>query len=65
MKVNEVRGQTSEELQKELLELLKEQFKMRMQKGTGQPPRPDRFGKIRKDVARIKTVLNERARAGE
>lgn len=65
MKASEVREQNTEQLQGELLELYREQFKMRMQKGTGQPPRPDRFGKIRKDVARIKTVLNERSRAGE
>ncbi|MCG5499460.1 50S ribosomal protein L29 [Ectothiorhodospira lacustris] len=65
MKVSEVREKGSDELQGELLELYREQFKMRMQKGTGQSPRPDRFGKLRKDIARIKTVLNQRSMAGE
>ncbi|MBK1691386.1 50S ribosomal protein L29 [Ectothiorhodospira mobilis] len=65
MKASELRDRNSEELKAELLELYREQFKMRMQNGTGQMPRPDRFGKVRKDIARIKTVLNERSRAGE
>lgn len=65
MKANEVRERSTDELKAELLELHREQFRMRMQKGSGQAPRPDRFGKLRKDIARIKTVLNERASAGE
>jgi len=65
MKASELRDKNSDELRKELLELLREQFGLRMQRGAGQLARPDRFGKIRKDIARIKTVMNERSVAGE
>ena len=57
------------ELQDELIKLRREQFNLRMQAATGQGGRPDQFGKVRKDIARIKTVLRQRAldenRAGE
>ena len=49
----------------ELDNLLREQFNLRMQKGTGQLSRPDQVKKVRRDIARVKTVLNEKARAGE
>jgi large subunit ribosomal protein L29 len=59
MKVNELRGSTSEELQKQLEELFKEQFNLRMQKGTGQLARPSQVRTVRRDIARIKTVMHE------
>lgn len=62
MNAAELRQKTDEDLQKELMELLREQFNLRMQKGAGQAPRHDRFPKIRKTIARIKTIQNERAR---
>ncbi len=68
MKASELRTKTAEELREELLNLRREQFNLRMQQATGQMARPDQFGKVRKDIARIKTVLNEKAaadRAGE
>jgi len=65
MKANELREKTDPELKDELLELRREQFNLRMQLGAGQSPRPDRFGKVRKDIARIKTILRERQGAGE
>ena len=63
MKAQELREKNDEELKKELLELMREQFSLRMQRGAGQLARPDRFSKVRKDIARIKTVMTERASA--
>ena len=59
MNATELREKTPEELNRSLEELLKEQFNLRMQKGTGQLSRPSRVKEIRKEIARIKTVLNE------
>ena len=59
MKANELREKTPNELNDSLEELLKEQFNLRMQKGTGQLSRPSRINQVRKEIARIKTVLNE------
>ena len=47
------------ELRSELLELRKEQFNLRMQKGTGQLANPSRFKTVRRQIARIKTRINE------
>lgn len=63
MKAAELRNKDAEALKKELLELRREQFNLRMQKSTGQLNQFDQFKKVRKDIARIKTVLNEQARA--
>lgn len=60
MKATELRKRDSADLSKELLERLKEQFNLRMQKATGQLARPDQLRKVRRDIARIKTVLNEK-----
>jgi len=60
MKAKEVRAMTAEEIDKELLDLRREQFNLRMQMATGQGARPHEFGRIRKDIARLKTVLRER-----
>jgi large subunit ribosomal protein L29 len=59
-----LRGQSREELEKQLLELLKEQFNLRMQKGSGQLSRPAQFKSVRREIARVKTVLAEQAAAG-
>lgn len=63
MKATELRQKKSEELRQEMTELLQELFKLRMQKGVGQVARPSAFKKVRREIARIKTILNERARA--
>ncbi len=63
MKASELRTKTADELREELLNLRREQFNLRMQQATGQMARSDQFGKVRKDIARIKTVLNEKAAA--
>jgi large subunit ribosomal protein L29 len=47
------------ELQTQLEELLKEQFNLRMQQGVGQLSRPSQMKAVRRDIARIKTVLTE------
>jgi large subunit ribosomal protein L29 len=60
-KAAELRGQSRDDLQKQLLALLKEQFNLRMQKGSGQLSRPSRFKVVRREIARIKTVLAEQA----
>ena len=64
MNATELRGKTPAELQEALLELRKEQFNLRMQQGTGQLSRPSEMGRVRKSIARVKTVLNEK-KAGE
>jgi len=63
MEAKDLRGKTAIELKEELLKLRREQFNLRMQRATGQMARPDQFGKVRKDLARVKTVLGEKARA--
>jgi len=63
MNAAEMRTKTESELNGELVELRREQFNMRMQRAVGQLGNPSRFNEIRKDIARIKTVLNEKARA--
>ncbi len=61
MKASELREKTTEELRTELESLLREQFNLRMQRGSGQQPRPHLFARVRKDIARVQTVLNEKA----
>ena len=60
MKASELRTKSVEELNKELLALLKEQFNLRIQRGVGQPPKAQLFKKVKLDIARIKTILNEK-----
>lgn len=60
MKANELRNKTVGELQNELLALLKEQFNLRIQKGLGQAAQTHLFRKVRKEIARIKTILSEK-----
>lgn len=60
MKANELRQKTHAELQDELLALRREQFNLRMQRGVSQAARPHEFSRVRREIARIKTVLGER-----
>jgi len=60
MKATQLRAKATDELQKTLEELLKEQFNLRMQQGTGQLSRPSQVKQVRRDIARIKTVVRER-----
>ena len=61
MKASELKDKSVEELNTELKGLLREQFNLRMQKGTGQLSQPHRVSQVRRDIARIKTVLNQKA----
>jgi large subunit ribosomal protein L29 len=61
MDAKELRSKSPAELNDELIKLRKEQFALRMQRATGQAIKPDQFGKVRKNVARLKTVLRESA----
>lgn len=63
MKASELRQKSKDELMSMLLELSREQFNLKMQKGTGQLSKPDQVKKIRRDVARIYTILNQIASA--
>ncbi|MGF1529630.1 MAG: 50S ribosomal protein L29 [Candidatus Competibacterales bacterium] len=63
MKVNELRQKSDEALRRELLESLREQFNLRMQKATGQLSKPHLFQQVRRKIARIKTLLQERAQS--
>ena len=59
MKAAELRTKSRDELLNELLELRKEQFNLRMQQSTGQLARADQYRNVRRDIARVKTVLRE------
>ena len=59
MKANELRQKNKAELEAMLLDLSKEQFNLRMQKATMQLAKRDQLKKVRRDVARIKTVLEQ------
>ena len=61
MKASELRSKNVDELQKELLELRKAQFGLRMQVATQQLTNTSQLGKVRKDIARIKTIQREKA----
>jgi len=63
MKAQEMRAMSVAELDRHLLDLLKEQFTLRMQKGSGQLARPSRFKVIGREIARVKTVKAELARS--
>jgi len=57
MKIDEVRGLTPDQLADQLVSLKKEQFNLRFQKATGQIEKTHRVDQVRKDIARIKTIL--------
>jgi large subunit ribosomal protein L29 len=59
MKAIEIREKSAEEMTQELEALHKEQFNLRMQNATGQLTRPSEIRRVRRDIARIKTIQNE------
>lgn len=61
-RIVELRGKDAEQLNTELVDLRKEEFNLRMQRATGQLENSARFNQIRKDCARILTLLNEQKR---
>ena len=60
MKASELKTKSNDELKQELLDLLKAQFSLRMQKGTQQLSNTSQLGKGRRDIARVRTILRER-----
>jgi len=60
MKTKELREKTVIELQEELYALHKEQFNLRMQLGAKEAPRPHRIRNVRRKIAQVKTILNEK-----
>ena len=62
MKATELREKTVDELQTELETLTKDRFNYRMQQSTGQLGQPHLLKQVTRDIARVKTVLNEKAR---
>jgi large subunit ribosomal protein L29 len=62
MKATDLRAKSVDELNAELIELRRAQFSLRMQLATQQLNKVDQLGKVRKDVARVKTVLAEKAK---
>jgi len=64
MKANELREKSLEELNAELIEQLKEQFALRMQRTAGQLAKPSEMKNVRRQIARIKTIRNQLQSAG-
>ena len=60
MKAHELRKKSDEALEAEILSLARKRFNLRMQQGTGQLSRPSEMRVLRRDLARVKTVINER-----
>ena len=65
MKVSELKDKSQEELQSTLVELTKDQFNYRMQASTGQLGQTHLLKAVKKDIARVKTVLTEKSRVSE
>ena len=61
MNASELRDKSVEELQTELIELRKEQFNLRMQRATGQSEQSHTLTNVRRDIARVKTVINQQS----
>ncbi|QLL12852.1 50S ribosomal protein L29 [Pseudomonas chlororaphis] len=61
MKANELRGKSAQQLNEQLLGLLRDQFNLRMQKATGQLGQSHLLSQVKRDIARVKTVLNQQA----
>ncbi|AVX04393.1 50S ribosomal protein L29 [Maritalea myrionectae] len=65
MNASEVRVKTADELKQELVDLKKEQFNLRFQRATQQLENTARVRQVRRDIARIKTILREKSVAGQ
>lgn len=63
MKAEDVRAKSEDELKEQLLDLRKESFNLRFQKASGQLENTARVREVRRDISRIKTILNERRRS--
>jgi large subunit ribosomal protein L29 len=65
MDAQDLRAKKESELRAELSELLQEQFNLRMQRGIGQLAKPHELRRVRRDIARVRTVLTEKQKEGE
>ena len=65
MDAHDLRAKKETELRQELSGLLREQFNLRMQRGIGQLATPHDLRRVRRDIARVKTVLNEKQKEGK
>ena len=63
MHASELRGKSTDELTQELNSLLRAQFNLRMQKATQQLTNTSQIRKVRRDIARVRTILNQKAKA--
>jgi large subunit ribosomal protein L29 len=63
MKAGELRSKSNDELNDELQSLLRAQFNLRMQKATQQLNNTSQIRKVRRDIARVRTILNQKAQA--
>ena len=63
MKINELRDKSNDELQTRERELSEQLFKLRFQRATGRMENPSKMRQVRREIARIKTLLSERSRA--
>ena len=62
-KIGDIRAKTPDELQTQLLDLRKEQFNLRFQRATGQLEATGRVKEVRREIARVKTIMSEQKRA--
>ena len=62
-KIGDIRAKSADELNTMLLDLRKEQFNLRFQRATGQLEALSRIRQVRRDIARVKTIIGERSRA--
>ncbi|MEP0315545.1 MAG: 50S ribosomal protein L29 [Hyphomonas sp.] len=65
MKAQDVRTKSLDQLKDELVKLKREQFNLRFQTATGQLEKTARVKEVRRDIARVKTILREKAEAGQ
>jgi large subunit ribosomal protein L29 len=65
MNAQDLRAKSEGELREQLTGLLHQQFNLRMQKGSGQMGTPHDLRGVRRDIARVRTILNEKTRAGK
>ena len=65
MKASDLRGKSADELTQELQSLLRAQFNLRMQKATQQLTNTSQIRKVRRDIARVRTLLGEKARGSK
>jgi large subunit ribosomal protein L29 len=65
MELKELRKQSAQDLNEQLLELRREQFNLRMQKGAGNQGQTHHFKRVRREIAQIKTLLTAKPAAGK